>query len=117
MCFLLFVEDVLETADLLLHISINFQISRNYVLHLIHVLVNVAIFLPARILQRRNQLTLLRKQLGRFLQILQMFGSQDVLLLHDIVDFLVECKQILIKLLTTVKRLTQIIHLKFLLLG
>ena len=59
--FLLLVQDVLEAANLLLHVRVDLQVARNYALHFVHVLVNVAFFLAVGVLQCRDQLTFLRQ--------------------------------------------------------
>ena len=119
MRFLLLSEQRLKASDLLLHIGVNLKIAGNNLLHLTHVLVNVSVVLSlAPFLQRRNQLAFLSEQLSRFLQVLQMLRPQNVLLLHHIVDFLVESEQIGLvgivaeQLLASCERLPQIVHFK-----
>ena len=117
MRFLLLIQNVFEPPDLLLHVRINLQVPRDNNFHFVDVLVDVAVFLTAGILQRRNQLTLLSQQLSCLLQVLKVLGSQDVLLLHHVIHLFVEGQQVAVELLATVQRLSQVVHFQFPLLG
>ena len=68
---LLFIQQALESKQLLLHVVIDLKISPYDLLHFIHIVINVLIFrvLP---LDVRNQLTLLRYEHSNFFKVLKM---------------------------------------------
>jgi len=86
---LLLFQGQLETGQLLLHVGVDTQVPRHDHLHLIHVVVNIAVFgvLSLNIL---DQLSLLSDHVRNFLQVLQVVRTELFLLFHDVVDLFVE---------------------------
>ena len=91
----LLVEQALEATQLLLHLRVDFQITRDDDLHLVHIVVDITVF-GFLALDVLDQLTLFRDHVRNFLEILEVVHAELLLLLHDIVDLLVESDQIIV---------------------
>ena len=91
----LLVEQALEATQLLLHLRVDFQITRDDDLHLVHIVVDITVF-GFLALDVLDQLTLLRDHVRNFLKVLEVVHAELLLLLHDIVDLLVESDQIIV---------------------
>ena len=89
------VEQALEATQLLLHLRVDFQITSDDDLHLVHIVVDITVF-GFLALDVLNQLTLLRDHVRYFLKVLEVVHAELLLLLHDIVDLLVESDQIIV---------------------
>lgn len=88
-CSFLLLEQAFEPAQLLLHLRVDFQITRDDHFHLVYIVVDITVFrvLALNIL---NQLTLLSDHMCNFLEVLEVVHAELFLLLHDVVDLLVE---------------------------
>ena len=94
-CVLFFVEQCLEPRQLAAHIGVDLQVARHNYLHLLHIVIYVTI-LRLLTLNILDQLALLCDHMGDFLEVLEMIGPELLLLFHNVVDFFVESKQVLV---------------------
>lgn len=84
-----FFQGQLEPSKLLLHVGVDPQVTSHDHFHLVHVVVDVAVFriLPLDIL---DQLSLLSDHVCDLLQVLEVVSAELFLLFHDVVYLLVE---------------------------
>ena len=88
-CSFLFLQQAFEPSQLLLHLRVDFQITRDNYFHLVHIVVDITV-LRVLALNVLNQLALLRYHVSNFLKVLEMVHAELFLLLHDVVDLFVE---------------------------
>ena len=94
MGFFLLLQQLFKSEKLLLHIGVNLEVARNYTLHSVHIVINISFLVFPIALQTRNQLSFLGQQLGCLLEVLQVFVSQLVLLVDDIIYLFVESEKV-----------------------
>ena len=73
-CFFFFIQQALESRQLLVHVVIDLEVSTHDLLHLIHIVINVLVF-RVLTLDVRNQLTLLSYEHCNFLKVLKMVSA------------------------------------------
>ena len=97
-----------------MHVCVDLQVACYDNLHLLHIVIDVTVF-GVLALNVLNQFTLLSDHMGHFLEVLEMVGPELLLLLHDVINFLVEGQHVFIDhglSLARIKSHPQVVHLR-----
>jgi hypothetical protein len=103
----LVLKQSLKALKLRGHVAVDLEIARDDLFHLADVVVHVLVN-DCRCLHTRDNLALLSQQLSSFFQVLQMVFLKLLMLVENVVDLLVERKQVVVHhlhALTSIERL------------